>query len=306
VSEATGELASIHTLSAGEVSAEVSNVGASLRNLRVRGVDLVRATLDDIPPLAAGVVLVPWPNRVEGGRWLLNGDAQQLELTEPELGHANHGLLAHAGYAVESTDPDRVLMTASVEQPPGYPFILDTSVEYLLTADGIDVVHGVVNRSPRPAPVAIGAHPYLRIGEAPVTGLLLTVPASQTLLLDDAHIPRGATTVDGTSFDLRSGRAVGEAPQHACYTGFTVEHDGVVRHRLRGAEGSEVVLWAEQVFTHLQVFVTDSFPAPDGPVGAIALEPMTAPPNALRTGESLRWLQPGERWNARWGIRLLG
>lgn len=29
---------------------------------------------------------------------------------------------------------------------------------------------------------------------------------------------------------------------------------------------------------------------------------MTAPANALNTGEDLRWLEPGDRWTLEWGI----
>jgi aldose 1-epimerase len=34
----------------------------------------------------------------------------------------------------------------------------------------------------------------------------------------------------------------------------------------------------------------------------VAIEPMTCPPNALRTGASLIELREGERWHASWGI----
>ncbi len=31
---------------------------------------------------------------------------------------------------------------------------------------------------------------------------------------------------------------------------------------------------------------------------------MTAPPDAFNSGEGLRWLEPGDIWEARWGIRF--
>jgi galactose mutarotase-like enzyme len=34
----------------------------------------------------------------------------------------------------------------------------------------------------------------------------------------------------------------------------------------------------------------------------VAIEPMTCPPNALRTGTDVIVLQPGHEWTARWGI----
>ena len=47
------------------------------------------------------------------------------------------------------------------------------------------------------------------------------------------------------------------------------------------------------------MFVTDKFPGRDC---AVALEPMTAPANALNSGEGLRWLEPGGTFSAEWGI----
>lgn len=303
MTDATTRVAGIHKLALGDVTADIAETAASLCSLAVRGVDLVRGTIDAEPSFAAGAVLVPWPNRVEGGRWVLDGDPQQLELTEPELGHANHGLLARARYSVPERGVDRVLLAAPVAATQGYPFDLGTTVEYRLTSDGVEVTHTIDNLSSRLAPVAIGAHPYLRIGNVPVDDLVLQLAADRALTLDDGHIPRGSRDVADTPLDLRAGRPVRDVVPHGCYTDLALE-DGLVQHRLRAADGHEVRLWAEPVFTHVQVFVTRDFPTADGVAPAIAVEPMTAPPNALRTGESLRWLEPGERWTARWGIRL--
>ena len=35
---------------------------------------------------------------------------------------------------------------------------------------------------------------------------------------------------------------------------------------------------------------------------SIAIEPMTCPPNALRTGTGVIELEEGERWSRTWGI----
>ncbi|MCU1409744.1 MAG: aldose epimerase [Rhodoglobus sp.] len=297
------EVAALHELRGSTgATAVVSEHAASLRRLTVDGVELVRGTLDEQPPLGAGMVLVPWPNRVEEGRWPLDGRMQQLELTEPELGNANHGLLTDTRYAPVAASPDGVTLAAAVDGGDGYPFELDTSVEYRLVGPGIRVTHRITNRSDRPAPVAIGAHPYLRLGDSPVGELVLTIEADRALDLDERHIPRGSFDVAGTQFDLRRGRSVADAVPHACYTALRT-YDGLVMHRLRAPDSREVQLWADEVFAYAQVYVTPEFPGAEG--GAIAVEPMTAPPNALRSGEGLRWLEPGETWTASWGIRLV-
>jgi aldose 1-epimerase len=41
---------------------------------------------------------------------------------------------------------------------------------------------------------------------------------------------------------------------------------------------------------------------PDVARRALAIEPMSCPPNAFRSGEALVRLEPGESWSGRWGI----
>ena len=48
------------------------------------------------------------------------------------------------------------------------------------------------------------------------------------------------------------------------------------------------------------VFTGD--PIPDVNRRALAVEPMSCPPDAFRSGEALVQLQPGESWSGAWGI----
>ena len=296
--------------SVGRVRAIVSPLAASLKLLEVDGVELVESPDPALtgaagPPFAAGIVLVPWPNRVEDGRWWLDGIEQRLEITEPELGHANHGLLAAEAYRIERRDVGAVALAATIRDAPGYPFSLDTRVEYRLTATGVTVSHTIENVGPEDAPVAVGAHPYLRLGDVPTADLTLVMHADRAFDLDHAHIPRSSFDVAGTPFDLRGGVRIAQAVRHAAYAGFSPTGD-VIRHELRAPDGRAVQLWSDPDFAYAQVFITERFPAAGGERMAVAVEPMTAPPNALRTGEALRWLSPGESWTVSWGIALVG
>ncbi|WP_203416363.1 aldose 1-epimerase family protein [Jiangella ureilytica] len=293
-----------HVLELGTTRAVVSEYAAALRALTVRGTELIEPhDADGPPPLAAGAVLVPWPNRVDGGRWLLSGVEQQLEITEPAAGHAVHGLLMRTRYSRGSCAAASVTLAAPVTPQPGYPFTLDTAVEYELAPDGVVVRHRVRNAGNGPAPVALGTHPYLRIGDVPVRDLTLTVPAGRAFRMDDRFIPTGTYDVTGTDDDLRGGVHVGDGPGHACFTDLAVS-GGVVTSSLRAPDGRTLELWQEPAFGYVQMWVTDRFPGPGGETDAVAVEPMTAPPNALRTGEALRWLLPDETWTLTWGLRL--
>src|SRR5689334_7915850 len=75
----------------GTAAAEIGLVAAVLCELSVGGVRLTETVpVDALPPMGCGIVLAPWPNRVRDGRWVLDGEVQQLDLTEPTLGNASH------------------------------------------------------------------------------------------------------------------------------------------------------------------------------------------------------------------------
>jgi aldose 1-epimerase len=289
----------------GGVTATVTELGASLRSLRVGGSALVHEYPDDLPPPgAAGIVLVPWPNRVAAARWVLDGEEQLLDATEPSTGNASHGLLRNTGYAVAEASEEAVTLTATVFPQHGYPFHLGTSVAYQLVDDGIQVTHTLVNHSAAPAPVAVGAHPYLRVGDARVEDLLVTVSGETYLVADEHQIPVGSEPTAGTSHDLRHGARVGDLRLDTAYTDLQ-EIDGAYRHRLHGPNGVSTELWTDTAFGYVHVYMKSGFPGLDGPALALALEPMTAPADALNSGDGLTWLDPGDSWSASWGIRRM-
>ncbi|MGK9147168.1 aldose epimerase [Plantibacter flavus] len=282
------------------VEAVVSTRAAALLGLRVDGRDLVVSDDTDGAPLtAAGAILAPWPNRVEAGQWSLDGAVQVLEHTEVDTGHALHGLLLRQDAELLSSDEHSVMLRSAITPVPGYPFRVDLDTRYQLEADGLLVTHVVHNRSAGRAPFALGAHPYLRAGTTPILESTLVVQTSAVLELDAAHIPRGASAVAGTTLDLRAGRPVGQTAAHACFVSVR-SADGHHRHRLAGYDGAITELWADEAFGWVQIYRAE---ADGSAAAALAVEPMTAPPNALRTGEGLRWLAPGETWELRWGVR---
>jgi len=280
--------------------AVVTELAAGLRRLTVDGIHLSESfPADSAPASANGIVLVPWPNRVDGGRWTLNGKPQQLDITEPAQNNAIHGLLRYAAYRPVERSESAVTLAARVFPQHGYPFLLDTSVRYEVVADGLTVTHSIRNLSDAPAPVAVGCHPFLRVGDTPVEDLTIEVQAGTWFETDARQIPTRERDVDGTEYDLRRGRRVGDLSLDTAY--------GAVEtgtpHRLTAPDGRWVEVWQDDDFGYVQVFTPPAFARSDGAGPAVAIEPMTAPPNALNTGEGLRWLESNETWTLSWGIR---
>jgi aldose 1-epimerase len=288
----------------GRAEAVITQVAAALRGYSVGGIEVTESFPEtSIPPFGTGIVLVPWPNRVEDGTWMLDGVQQQLSITEPPRHNAIHGLLRWMPYSVVEHTASALTLAATVFPQSGYPFQLDTTVRYALSETGLTVTHALTNVSERRAPVAIGTHTFLTIGDVPPEELVLTLAASTHFELDARLIPRTELPVEGTPFDLRAGKRLGDLFLDDAFGGVEVV-DGASRHRLTAPDGRYVELWQDENFGYVQVFTTELYPKNGATKLAVAVEPMTAPANALNTGQGLRWLEPGEVFTASWGIHF--
>ncbi|WP_455904160.1 aldose 1-epimerase family protein [Microbacterium sp.] len=285
-------------LQLGDVSAQIAQVGASLRSLRIGAVDLIAPyPLDSPTPSCSGVVLAPWPNRVRDGLWNDEGTERQLAITEPKFGNASHGLLRFAAYDIADS-ASATTLSATIFPQTGYPYLIETSVTYVLRADGIDVTHALTNRSATEAPVALGTHPFLTIGDVDPHDLVLRVPAQTAIDTDERMLPVGTRPAEGV---LRDGVRLGDITLDTGFTDLSRDADGLVRHSLTAPDGRRLTLWQGAGFDVVQVYTTDKYP---GQSLAVAIEPMTAPADALNSGVGLRRLNPGETWTLEWGITL--
>jgi len=295
----------------GPAQAIITEVAAGLRAYSVGGIDLVETfPAESQPPMGSGIVLVPWPNRIRDGVWVQRGVRRQLALSEPGRLNASHGLLRFSPYREVRRTEGSVTLAATVFPQTGYPFQIDTEVTYALAADGLEVTHLLRNVGREDAPVALGAHPYLKIGDVPTGELVLRIAAGTHIDVDDRMNPVGETPVDGTPFDLRAGRRVGDLDLDDGFGAVTVAV-GRGEHSLTAPDGRSVILWGDENMRYVQAYTPRSFPIIAGggepvPGHAVAIEPMTAPANAFNTGAGLHWLKPGETWTVRWGIRHRG
>jgi aldose 1-epimerase len=287
----------------GDSRATITELAAGLRGLVLDGVEVVREYPEQsLPPMGQGLVLVPWPNRIARGAWVLDGKTQQLDITEPSTGNATHGLLRNTAYTVAEQGDGFLTLRATVFPQHGYPFLLDTSVSYELNEAGLTVTHAITNESDSPAPVAVGAHPYFVIGSVPTEDLSLTVAAETVFEYDDKFIPVEEVPVADAGLDLRAGRRVGDVDLNHAF-GTLTGTGGQNIHSLVAPDGQRVELWTDLNFAFVQAYNPREFPFETGTGVAIALEPMTAPANAFNTGEGLRWLEPGASWMLSWGVR---
>ena len=294
---------SLETSSGGVVAATITQVAAGIRRLSVRGIDIVPPYEAGAKrPWGSGMILVPWPNRIRDGRWTLDGETQQLALTEPAKNNASHGLLRFSPYSVAARTESSLRLEAKVFPQNGYPFLLDTAVTYRLVDAGMEVTHTLTNSSDAAAPVAIGAHPFFTIGDVEPEDLTVTVNVTTRFEVDERMLPTAEVPIDGTDYDLRGGVLLRDLDLDDGFGG-AILHDGVSEHSVAAPDGRTVTVWGDENFAYWQVFTTDQYP---GQSKAVAIEPMTAPADAFNSGQGLKWLDPGETWEASWGVRADG
>jgi aldose 1-epimerase len=289
-------------IAAGDQRAVVVEVGGGLRSYSAGGRDVLDGYGDEeMCTSGRGQVLAPWPNRLEDGSYEFAGTHHQLPLTEPEHANAIHGLVRWAPWAAAEREPHRVAMTHVLHPRPGYPFLLELRIVYELSEDGLSVATSATNAGSRPCPYGTGAHPYLTLGTKTVDSLTLRVPAGTVLQSDERGIPRGSTSVAGTEYDFRKPRQIGRTKLDHAFTDLDRDDERLARVLvLDPATEREVELWVDESYRYLMVFSGDLLP--DVNRRSLAVEPMTCPPNAFRSGEDVIVLGPEETFTSTWGI----
>ncbi len=288
-------------IAAGSHAAVVTEVGAAVRRYTVDGVDVTFPFgEDEMAPRCCGVVLVPWPNRIRGGRYSFDGADYQLAITEPETGNAIHGLGRWARWVKVRHEPSSVTLALDVVPQSGWPFEVRVEVTYSLHPDyGLTVSARALNTGSRRLPFGAGFHPYLSLRGEAMGDVTLTVPAARYLVTDEQQVPVGVRDVAGSRYDLRRGVRLKALRFDEGFGALERVADGravaVVSTRRGGAR-----VWADPSFDWLQVFTADLVAHS---TAAIAIEPMTCPADAFNSGTGVIVLEPGAGWQGTWGIQ---
>jgi aldose 1-epimerase len=286
--------------------AVVVEVGGGLREYDVDGQPIVDGYPPDrMPDGGHGQPLLPWPNRLADGQYTFDGQDHRLPIDDVVRQNAMHGLTRWLNWNVAEQATDRVRMALTIHPRPGYPFTLDMSIEYSVGPTGLTVSTTARNSGRRALPLGAGQHPYLTVGTPLVDSTILHLPSHARLELDtQRRLPTGTVLrVDSsTDYDFRTPRLIGSVVLDDCYTDLDRGDDGTARVRLSDPlTDREVSLWMDAHYRVVQVFSGDTLPVARRRHG-LAVEPMTCPPNAFRTGTDLIVLQPDETCSLAWGL----
>jgi aldose 1-epimerase len=289
----------------GDQRATIVEVGGGVREYVVGD----RAVLDPYPvdamcPGAHGAPLIPWPNRLEDGKYTFDGTDHQVALTEPDKRNAIHGFTRWRSWsAVEHAD-DRIVLATRLHPLMGYPFTLDLQIAYALGEDGLTVATTAANLSDDTCPYGFGQHPYLSPGSVTIDDCTLHLEAATRILTDpERQLPTGREPVAGTAYDFGKPRTIGTQAIDDAFTDLTRDGGGRAWARLASPNGGTVELWVDEHHPFIEIYTGDTL-GPNERRRGLGVEPMTCPPDAFHSGEAVIALEPGQALTTRWGVRL--
>jgi aldose 1-epimerase len=289
----------------GDQRAVATEVGAGLRSYVVAGREVLDSFApEEMPTGGRGQVLLPWPNRIDGARYSFGGQTHQLPIGEARTGNASHGLTRWQPWRLIERSASSVVLGLTIFPQSGYPFALALELAYGLSDAGLTVRTTARNVGTAALPFGAGHHPYFTVGTARVDGAILHLPAASRLITNERMIPTGKEAVDGTPFDFRAPRLIGDTVLDTCYADLLVDVDGMTRIAMAHPDGAtRLTLTLDAHYRFAQVYSGDNLPDPATRRRGLAIEPMTCPADAFNSGDGLRVLQPGESFSAVWGLR---
>jgi aldose 1-epimerase len=282
-------------IASGPWQATVVEVGGGIRELRHGDRDILEPfPVEAICDGGHGAPLIPWPNRLADGRYSFDGAEQQVPLSEPAHQNAIHGFLRWDAWQLVDQSGSTVVVGTRIHPRSGYPFDLAVEIAYVLTHDGLTVTTTAVNRGGVDLPFASGQHPYLSPGNGTVDACELVVPGRSRLVNDDRMLPIGREPAHFAG-------VIGDLAMDAAFTDLERDANGLAWTTLSCPDGVQVRLWQDETYPYVMVFTGDTL-APSRRRHGLAVEPMTAPPNAFATGDGVRRLGPGESMVSTWGV----
>jgi aldose 1-epimerase len=289
----------------GQQQAVVVEVGGGLREYSVGGAPVLDGyPLDRMADGGRGQPLVPWPNRLADGQYIFNGQSLQVPIDEVDRNNAMHGLTRWLNWRLVTNTACSVRVEQVIHPRSGYPFTLAVDIEYTLTDVGLAVRSRARNVGTSSLPFGIGQHPYFTVGTSLVDCARLEIPARGHVELDPNRLlPTGTIRpTAATSLDYTAPRVIGSAILDDCFCDLTRDADGRARVKLVDpGTGRGVIVWLGEGYRYVQVFSGDTL-VPERRRRGLAIEPMTCPPNAFRTGTDVITLHPEQSVELDWGV----
>lgn len=138
------------------------HLGGAVGRFVIDGRDVLRPTPDDVadPLQTACFPLVPYANRIAGGRFTFAGEVHMLPPNHPVSPHPLHGLgWIRPWTAAEQTGCGAIL-TCSHAADENWPWNWTALQRFALSERALRISLELTNTSHKPMPAGLGLHPY--------------------------------------------------------------------------------------------------------------------------------------------------
>jgi len=242
-------------------------------------------------------LLFPWANRLDGFEYRAGGREVALPHDRARFPVDPNGLPIHGAvpglmrWDVDSGDGSSGRIAATLDWDASsvpelfelFPFEHEVQLDASVGDGSLTVATTVTAVGSDRVPVSFGFHPYLCVpGAGPRAAWRLQLPSLERLELDARNIPTGARSpMTRSEFELA------DSSWDDAFAALEVP----ARFAISTPSGRGIALELLEGFPFAQIY---------GPPGHdfVCLEPMTAPADALRSGDGLTVIEPGASYRA--------
>lgn len=269
-------------------------------SLRYKDVELLRRIDNLIVSAAtnktAGIpFLFPFANRLADFQYEAAGrgvtlSPHSLLLRYDDNGLPMHGLMwPHLVWEIVETGPDSLMASLDWSQAQClgiFPYPCRLTMKAIAGPASLTIETGLTATGDIEVPVSFGFHPYLGL-DGNRSDWHVSLPEMRHLTADARQIPTGASTPSPALDERLQDRSFDDGFALIEPTATLSVSDGSRKISVDLLEG----------YTHTQVYAPPEH-------NYIAFEPMTAPANALISGDGLRLIAPGDSFQAKFRIRF--
>ena len=283
----------------GKYVAEISSTGAALSALTYMDSHLIEPRKH--PRYFSGEILAPWPNRIADGCYNFAGTQYNLDRNEASRNNALHGLVFDKTWDIVSSDISQLTMKINIDEPDRYPGELQLEIRYSLDDLGLMTHLIAKNISAKTLPYGASTHPYIVLDDAnSVDEYTLQMGSSEVLLTDSERLlPTILVDVEKFEFDFRTPRLIGDK-----FIDHAFKQDPALPSEvlITGPSGNGVSVTFSESAKWIQIHTADRDGGADSRK-ALAVEPMTCPPDSFNSRIDLIEIEPGGYHEMSWRIK---
>lgn len=246
--------------------------GASIAfgRVRFRGtwLDVMRPTDPanyDNPSLCSSFIMLPWANRIGGGKFDFNGETIQLRGT-PDNPTARHGDVRDRVWEVLEKDAAgiRLRFDSTQHENVNWPFAFTAEAVYRVDGDTFVLELSLTNTDSRPFPAGYGHHPYFVRPEGDNVPQV-EIPCARYFPLNEASLAIDAPQPVTDALDFRTMRPLNDRAYDNVLTDRDIEQPVKIHYP---AWDLTLNMRADSLFRHVLLFTPAGKPF-------FAVEPQT-------------------------------